>query len=119
MGNLTRVAVATTTRAFIDDRFGEADEFAVYEMGESGPYFLETRVVEQYGRGEYVIEDKRDVSLRAVADCDVLFATRVEDSPRQQLLDVGIEPIDIYAQEPIDSSLDKWWRAHVEVQIQV
>lgn len=113
MGNLTRVAVATTNRAFIDDRFGEADEFAVYELGASGPHFLETRIVEQYGRGEYVIESKRDVSLRALQDCEALFATRVEETPRQQLLDVGIQPIDSYAQEPVDSSLDKWWRAQV------
>ncbi len=113
MDTMTRVAVATTNRAFIDDRFGEADEFAVYEMGSSGPNFIETRIVEQYGRGGFAIEDKREVSLRALAGCQALFATGVEEMPRQKLSELGIESVDAYASQPIDASLDQWWRSQM------
>ncbi len=110
MSNPTRVAVATTNRAFIDEHFGEADEFAVYDVGAGGPQFLETRVVEHYSRGEHVIEDKREVALRALAGCEALFAARVGDGPSKKLLDVGIQPVDGYAQEPVDAALAQWWQ---------
>ncbi len=110
MTELTRVAVATTDRALIDEQFAEADEFAVYDIGAGGPYFLETRVVEHYGRGEHVIEDRRDVALRALADCQALFAAPMAETPRRKLQDVGIQLVDRYAQEPVDAALTTWWR---------
>ena len=110
---LIRVAVATQDRSKIDEHFGHADEFAVYDLGSEGPKFLETRIVEHYCQGGFGDEDKREVILRALADCKALFVARVGDGPRKKLLGAGIEPVDDYAHEPVEASLTAWMQARV------
>ena len=103
-----RVAVATKNGEKIDEHFGHADEFIVYDVSPAGVNRLETRVVEHYCQGGYGDEDKRDVILRALADCRALFVARVGDGPRKKLLGAAIEPVDAYAFEPVEKSLWAW-----------
>ena len=104
-----RVAVATKDRSKIDEHFGQADAFCVYDIDREGVRFLETRVVEHYCQGGFGDEDKRDVILRALADCRALFVARVGDGPRKKLLGAGIEPVDEYVQQAVDASLLAWY----------
>lgn len=103
-----RVAVASTDGRAIDMHFGHADAFRVYRVDASGVHFLESREVEHYCQGGYGDEDKREVILRALADCSALFMARAGDGPKARLRDAGIEPVDAYPFGLIESSVADW-----------
>lgn len=104
-----RVAVATKNNAQIDEHFGHADEFKVYQVGPDGARFEEVRTVEHYCQGGYGDEDKREVILRALADCKALFVARVGEGPAKKLREAGILPVDDYPYGAIEASLVDWY----------
>ena len=104
------VAVATKGDNQINLHFGHADDFAVYEVSGAAVRFVDTRKVEHYCQGGYGDEDKREVILRALADCKALFVAKVGDGPAQRLRDADIAPIGDYAYGAIDASLMDWYR---------
>ena len=103
-----RVAVATKNQSQIDLHFGHADEFSIYLIDQGQPVFSEKRLVEHYCQGGHGDEDKREVILRALADCRALFAARIGDGPKSRLADAGIEPVDDYPYGAIEESIRSW-----------
>lgn len=107
-GKTLRIAVATKNQQQIDLHFGHADDFHVFTVDGGKPTFLEKRVVEHYCQGGYGDEDKREVILRALADCSALFAARIGDGPKARLAAAGIEPVDAYPFGAIEASIIEW-----------
>jgi nitrogen fixation protein NifB len=103
------VAVATKGEGQINLHFGHADDFAIYAVNNTGIRFVETREVEHYCQGGYGDEDKREVILRALADCVALFAARIGEGPKAKLAGAGIEPIDDYPFGLIEASVSTWF----------
>jgi nitrogen fixation protein NifB len=108
------LAVATKGDGAISQHFGHADAFSVYAAGPAGVRLIGVRTVEHYCQGGSGDEDKRDVILRALADCTALFVARVGDGPRAKLEAAGIEPVDSYPFEPIEASLGAWFGTNRE-----
>ncbi len=106
-----RVAVASKDGRQIDEHFGHADRFRVYQVGPEGVVFQEERAVEHYCQGGYGDEDKRDVILRVLADCAALFIARVGDGPKERLQKAGIVPVDDYPYELIETALPAWFKS--------
>jgi len=109
-GNV-RVGVASKGGVQIDEHFGHADAFLIYELAPDGARFLEKRLVEHYCQGGYGDEDKRDAILRTLADCAACFVARVGDGPRGRLAEAGIEAVSNYPYGAIDDSLKAWFAA--------
>lgn len=105
------VAIATKNQTQIDLHFGHADDFNVYQVSGDAISLLETRQVEHYCQGGHGDEDKREVILRALADCQALFAARIGDGPKKRLADAGIEPVDDYPYGAIEASILEWLAA--------
>lgn len=106
-----RVAVATKDRQRIDQHFGHADDFSIYTVGPAGVVFAEVRRVEHYCQEGYGDEDKREVILRALADCRALFVARIGDGPKGRLREAGIEPVDDFPYGAIETSIAAWYAA--------
>jgi hypothetical protein len=106
------VAVASKSDGLINQHFGHADDFDVYAVGPQGVRFISERVVDHYCQGGFGDEDKRDVILRALADCTALFVARVGDGPREKLSAAGIEPVDTYPFGAIEASILDWFGSH-------
>lgn len=102
------IAVATKSQRQIDLHFGHADDFKIYSLTEGRLDFVETRFVEHYCQGGVGDEDKREVILRALADCRALFAARIGDGPKERLLAAGIEPVTDYPHGAIEESIRAW-----------
>lgn len=109
MGAEYRVAVATKNKVQIDEHFGHADEFKIYKVGPDTITQEEVRLVEHYCQGGYGDEDKREVILRALADCKALFVAKVGDGPANRLREAGIEPVGDYPYGAIDTSIRDWY----------
>lgn len=97
-----RVAIASRDGARIDQHFGQADAFLVYEVNEIGPTLLETRAIADHARGE---EDPRDTICRMLADCPVLLVAKIGPNPQEKLAGAGIEASDLHVGKDIVTAL--------------
>mgnify|MGYP001765245470 CR=1 FL=1 len=103
------VAVATKGDGQINEHFGHADSFAIYEVGVGGINFVEQRLVEHYCQGGYGDEDKREAILRTLAGCAACFVARIGNGPSEKLAAAGIEAVGEYPYGAIDASLLDWF----------
>lgn len=106
------VAVATSDGSHIDEHFGEADAFAIFEVHAGGVGQVGRRVVDDYrtpGRGD---EDRRDVIVRALSDCVACFVARIGDAPGKKLTAAGIEPVSKYAEGNVEAALTAWFEGY-------
>jgi len=106
------VAVASKGDGQINEHFGHADAFAIYEVGPAGVRLEGQRLVEHYCQGGYGDEDKRDVILRALGGCVACFVARIGDGPREKLAGAGIEAVSEYPYGAIEASLMTWYEEY-------
>jgi nitrogen fixation protein NifB len=104
-----RVAVASRGRGLVDQHFGHAREFLVYEVSREGARLLGVRKVEGYCRGGDGEDDVLEGVLRALSDCRAVLVARVGTCPRGQLAAAGIEPVTDLAHEPVEVAALRWF----------
>jgi len=103
------VAVASKGKGRINEHFGHAREFQVYEVGTDGVQFIGHRRVDQYCEGGFGEAESLDMVVRAIQDCVAVLVARIGACPRKGLVHAGIEPVETYAMEPIESSLLRFY----------
>ena len=87
------LAVATKSGILVDQHFGHATEFDIYEFRDNSVIWKEQRVVEKYCGGPEECEDqesKLDRIQRTISDCSAVIVMRVGDQPREKLEKRGI-----------------------------
>jgi len=107
-GMRARAAVATRSGGLVDQHFGHAREFLVYDVTPAGAALVGRRVVERYCSGGEGEEDALGAALRTLADCHAVLTARVGQCPRGQLAAAGIEPVVDQAFRPIEAALLGW-----------
>jgi nitrogen fixation protein NifB len=93
------VAVATKGSGVVNQHFGHADEFWVYEAGKAWSRLVQTRSVERYCSGPSECGEPQSVLTKTVAmlsDCSAVLCSKVGPEPREALADAGIEVIETY-----------------------
>jgi nitrogenase molybdenum-iron protein alpha/beta subunit/MoaA/NifB/PqqE/SkfB family radical SAM enzyme len=96
---LQRVAVATKSGTLVDQHFGQANEFYIYESDGIQARFIERRNVVRYCQGKEICETKTDrieALLHTIKDCSSVLAMRIGDSPQRKLEAMGIRVIATY-----------------------
>lgn len=94
-----KFAIATKSGILVDQHFGQATEFYIYESDGETSRFIEKRQVEKYCTGKEECGDKEskiDNILSAVSDCDCVIAMRIGDSPSKKFADMGIKTVLTY-----------------------
>ena len=108
------IAVATKGGERINEHFGHAKEFQIYEVGPKGAKFVGHRRVDQYCEGGSGDEDALDTVLSAINDCTAVFVAKVGGCPSQKLQAAGIEPVDRFAFEYIEESALTYFKDYAE-----
>jgi nitrogen fixation protein NifB len=108
------IAVATKGSGRINEHFGHAKEFQVYELSTAGAKFVGHRRVDLHCKGGYGEEDSRETIIRAINDCTAVFVAKIGGCPRETLKVAGIEPVDKYALEFIEQSAIAYFREYLE-----
>jgi len=108
-GLRARVAVATRGDGLVNEHFGHAREFLVYEVGREGARLLGTRRVERTCQGGEGERDALAAVLRTLADCQAVLVAKVGRCPRGQLRAAGIEPVVVEAYRPIEAAALAWF----------
>ncbi|AWK86783.1 nitrogenase cofactor biosynthesis protein NifB [Azospirillum thermophilum] len=98
------IAVATKGGERINEHFGHAREFQIYEVGPQGATFVGHRRVDQYCEGGSGDEDALDGVLAAINDCTAVLVAKIGGCPSKSLQAAGIEPVDRFAFEYIEES---------------
>jgi MoaA/NifB/PqqE/SkfB family radical SAM enzyme len=96
---VSKVAVATKSGVIVDQHFGHAEEFYIYESDGKEVKFIETRNVDKYCSGIEECgekENKIENILTTVSDCQIVMALRIGTSPSTKLAQKGIKVITTY-----------------------
>jgi nitrogen fixation protein NifB len=108
-GLSARVAVATKSGGLVDQHFGHAREFLVYDVSRGGVALVGRRSTETYCKGGEGEDDALDVALRALADCDAVLVAKIGHCPKGQLAAAGVEPATAQAFQPIEAAALGWF----------
>ncbi len=107
------IAVATEGGGLINQHFGKAREFLVYEASTTDVRFVGVRRADNYctgpsecGDGESRIAD----IINALEGCEVLLCARVGIAPWKKLEAAGIQPNGEHAMEPIEDAVSAVYR---------
>jgi nitrogen fixation protein NifB len=107
------IAVATKGGGRINEHFGHAKEFQIYEVSAAGSKFVGHRRVDNYCQGGYAEEDSLETVVRAINDCQAVFVARIGGCPREGLKSAGIEPVDRFALEYIEQSAIAYFKEYL------
>jgi len=99
------VAVATKGHGRINQHFGRASEFQIYEASTTGAKFIGHRRVDLYCQGGYDDDEVLPSVIRAINDCHAVFVAKIGGCPRAELKLAGIDPVEQYAHEFIEQSV--------------
>jgi nitrogen fixation protein NifX len=112
---MMKVAFATTDGKMVDEHFGRAGMFAIYEIGESGSRFLELR---KFAEGmDRSVTDTRDGGplhdsavqdkVDRLADCKLIYLTEIGGPSAARLVKKGIMPMKVKEPVTIENALDQ------------
>lgn len=97
-------AVSSKSGVLVDQHFGHATDFYIYEYKDNNIRFKERRSVSKYcdgsescdGMGGGNKEGKIDAILETVKDCKGVLAMRIGEAPKQRLKENSIETFTTY-----------------------
>jgi nitrogen fixation protein NifB len=90
------VAVATKGKNLVNQHFGHAKEFQIYEVDGTDVKFIGHRKIDHYCQSGYGEDATLENIIQAIADCKGVLASKIGDCPQQQLRDAGIQPFEGY-----------------------
>lgn len=107
------IAVATKGHGRVNEHFGHAQEFQIYELSTKGSKFVGHRRVDLYCQGGEGEEDTLPSVIRAINDCVAVFVAKIGGCPKDSLKAAGIDPVDKYAHEFIEQSTLKYFKEYM------
>jgi len=102
------MAVATKGGGVINEHFGHASEFLIYEASPAGVRFIGHRKTTPYCEGGDTCGDGEsalDQTLRVLKGCEVVLCSKIGYEPWQPLEAAGIAPNGEHAMEPIEDAV--------------
>ena len=108
------VAVATKGNGKVNEHFGHAHEFQIYEVSASGTAFIGHRRVDHYCQGGWGEDDVLPSIVTAINDCHAVLVAKIGACPRDELKEAGIEPVEQYAHEFIEKAALSWFADYRE-----
>tara|TARA_R110001583_G_scaffold195118_1_gene369293 strand:- start:34515 stop:36026 length:1512 start_codon:yes stop_codon:yes gene_type:complete len=103
-----RIAIATKGGGVINEHFGHAHEFLVYEVGPKEHRFLGHRKCTAYCMGDESCGDGETVLggiIKSLEGVEVLLASKIGFEPWADLEKAGIQPNGEHAMEPIEEAI--------------
>lgn len=94
-----RFAVASKSGMLIDEHFGHAKSFYIYEYKDGKSIYVENRNVDKYCGGSEACgeeQDKIERILNTIQDCQGVLALRIGPSPEKKLMEKGIKVFKTY-----------------------
>jgi nitrogen fixation protein NifB len=108
------VAVATTGGGRINQHFGHASEFQIYEVDGKSTTFIGHRRVDLYCQGGFGEDEQLPSIVAAINDCHAVLVAKIGACPKDELAAAGIEPVEAHAQMFIEEGVLAWYAGYRE-----
>ena len=102
------MAVATSGGGLVNQHYGHATEFLVYEASAGGVRFIGHRKVDQFCVGNDTCGEKESAlsgGVRALKGCEAVLCSKIGYEPWGLLEAAGIQPNGEHAMEPIEEAV--------------
>jgi nitrogen fixation protein NifB len=102
------MAVATTGQNLINQHFGHAKEFQIYQASAQGVRFMSHRKTEQYCSGDSACgeaESALALTIRSLEGCEAVLCSKIGYEPWEMLEEAGIIPNGEHAMENIEEAV--------------
>ncbi|MBD2357333.1 nitrogenase cofactor biosynthesis protein NifB [Tolypothrix sp. FACHB-123] len=90
------VAVATKGGGLVNQHFGHAKEFMVYEVDGSSAKFVGHRKIDHYCQSGYGEEATLDNIIKAISDCKAVLVSKIGHCPQEELQKAGLQTVEAY-----------------------
>jgi nitrogen fixation protein NifX len=97
-----KVGFATTDNILINDHFGWAKNFAVYEINRDGFKFIENRHFEE----ELEEQDRIDKKIEGLKDLKIIFVESIGGTAAARVVKSGIHPIKSKPDDKIGDAME-------------
>jgi predicted Fe-Mo cluster-binding NifX family protein len=90
-----RIAAVSTDGIHINDHFGKADRFLIYDLDDKLSW-VEDRTAEPLSSGDpnHTFDpDKFERVFNVIKDCNKVYVTKIGETPAAKLKALGIEPV--------------------------
>ena len=110
-----KIAFATTDSIHVDEHFGRAGAFAIYDLTEEGYTFVELRkfadgrdreIEESKGKGQSH-DDRVQKKVDDLGDCRIIYLTDIGGPSAARLVKKSIMPVKVTENTSIEESLHK------------
>ena len=95
-GEKMLLAVATKGGGIVNQHFGHAKEFQIYEVDGRKVEFIAHRKVDHFCQGGYGEEATLENIIKALADCKAVLVSKIGDCPKEELHKAGIQTVEAY-----------------------
>ncbi len=115
-GKKVLVAVASKGNMLVNEHFGTAHEFLIYEISSQGIKFIQHRKVTPYCHGSIACLEGGDIledTISKLSDCEAIIAAKIGFEPRDTLETKGVKCVDEFAYLPIPEALTKYYEKYV------
>ncbi|MEG3435633.1 nitrogenase cofactor biosynthesis protein NifB [Pannus brasiliensis CCIBt3594] len=110
------VAVATKGQGIVNQHFGHAKEFQVFEVDGVEAKFVGHRKIDNYCQSGYGEDATLEGIIKSIADCKAVLASKIGSCPQDQLRAAGIEPVEGY--DTITQVALDYYEKYRETQLQ-
>ncbi|OUC14064.1 MAG: nitrogenase cofactor biosynthesis protein NifB [Alkalinema sp. CACIAM 70d] len=90
------VAVATKGGGLVNQHFGHAKEFMIYEVDANTVQFVGHRKIDHYCQSGYGEDATLENTIKAIADCKAILVSKVGECPKAELREAGLEVVEAY-----------------------
>jgi nitrogen fixation protein NifX len=110
-----KIAFATTDGVHIDEHFGRAGSFAIYDLKRGGYSFVEMKkfaegrdkeIEETKGLGQ-IHDDRVQQKVDSLGDCKIVYVTEIGGPSAARLVSKGMMPVKVKENTSIETSLKK------------
>lgn len=111
-GRSVLMAVATKGGGVINEHFGHAREFLIYEVSAAGAKLIGHRKTDLYCSGGNTCGEEEDVLgniIKALEGCETVLCAKVGFEPWGRLEAAGIAPNGEHAMEPVEEAVMAVW----------
>jgi nitrogen fixation protein NifB len=105
------VAVATKGGGIVNQHFGHAKEFQIFEVDANEAKFVGHRKIDQYCQGGYGEDATLEHVIKAIADCKAVLVSKVGECPKAELREAGLIVVEAY--DVIEKVAREFYDEHV------
>ncbi|MDX2096287.1 MAG: nitrogenase cofactor biosynthesis protein NifB [Leptolyngbyaceae cyanobacterium bins.59] len=90
------VAVATKGGGLVNQHFGHAKEFMIYEVDANEARFVGHRKIDNYCQSGYGEDASLEYIIKTISDCKAVFVSKIGHCPQEELQKAGIKSVEAY-----------------------